>query len=101
MTNKCKRIKKNTKHFFVISGREDLYFREEVAASFKPHNRTYPCLHAARHAPAPPSLPPLATIASTTPIPSSSPPLHLKISSNLKTTTASGSQRHSLKLRIS
>lgn len=27
MTNKCKRIKKNTKHFFVMGGREDLYFR--------------------------------------------------------------------------
>lgn len=82
MTNKCKRIKKNTKHFFVMGGREDLYFREEVAASFKPCNRTYPHTHAARHAPAPPSHPPLTTIASTTPIPSSYPQAQWKISSN-------------------
>ena len=97
MNNKCKLIKKNTKHFFVMGGREDLYFREEVAASFKPYYRTYAHPHAARHAPAPPSRLPLATIASTTPIPSTSPQLPLKISNNSKPTTASASQRHSLK----
>lgn len=101
MTNKCKRIKKNTKHFFVLSGREELYFREEVAVCFKPLNRTYPPPHAAKPAPPPPSRPPSTTTANITPTPSYSPSHRPTINSSLKQTTGRESPSPSSKSRTS
>ena len=40
MNNKRKKISKNARHYFVLSGQEDLYFREETAVLFKPYNKT-------------------------------------------------------------
>jgi hypothetical protein len=85
----------------VLSGREELYFREEVAVCFKPFNRTYPLPHAAKLAQPPPSLPPSITTASITPTPSYSPSRHQKISSNLRQTTGRESLSPSSKSRTS
>lgn len=74
MSNKCKKISKaQTRHFFFLAGREDLYFRESITVTFKPYNRTYQHPHPARNAQPPPSLPPSTTIAATSPQPLSSP----------------------------
>lgn len=74
MSNKCKKISKaQTRHFFFLAGREDLYFRESITVTFKPYNHTYKHPHSAKNGQSPPSLPLSITTAATSLQLSSSP----------------------------
>lgn len=79
---KRKGSSKYRKHWLVLEGRDDLYFKDEIAVDFKPYNKSYLLPHSEKIEPALPSLHPLAMTESTIPHPSSFPLFLPKIPSN-------------------